>query len=100
MSHAPGAERLKAVLDTNIYIAAFQYPKGRNAVLWQAALAGRYRLLVSPAIIRETAQVLRNDFGWEDERIQKVIRTVADIAGKGLINPRTALNVVAADPDD
>ena len=36
MNPAPGAERLKAVLDTNPYIAAFQYPKGRNAVFWRA----------------------------------------------------------------
>jgi len=100
MSPASGAERLRAVLDTNIYISAFRYTKGRSAVLWQAALAGRYQLLVSPAIIRETARVLRDDFGWQDERVQKVIRTVADIAGKGLIVPRTSLSIVTADPDD
>jgi hypothetical protein len=27
MSPAPGAERLRAVLDTNIYVGAFAYPK-------------------------------------------------------------------------
>ncbi len=58
MNLAPGAAPLKVVLDTNIYIAAFAYPKGRNAALWIAALKGRYRLLVSPAIIRELAEVL------------------------------------------
>lgn len=96
----PAAGRLKAVLDTNIYIAAFQFPKGRNAALWRAARAGRYRLLVSPTIIRETARVLRNDFGWHDERVEKVIRRVAEVAGSGLITPRTTISVISADPDD
>jgi putative PIN family toxin of toxin-antitoxin system len=100
MHPAPGAEQLKAVLDTNLYIAAFQYPKGRNAVLWRAALAGRYRLLVSPAIIRETAKVLRADFGWEDDRVQKVVRGIAAVAAADLVAPRTVLSVIAADPDD
>jgi predicted nucleic acid-binding protein len=59
MTHAPDADRLKVVLDTNIYIAAFEFPRGWNAVLWQAARTGRYRLIVSPPIIRETAHVLR-----------------------------------------
>ena len=100
MSPAPDAARLKAVIDTNIYIAAFNYPKGRNAALWDAAVAGRYRLLVSPEIIRETARVLRTDFGWQDERVHKAVRGIAAVAGVGLITPRTVLAVVAADPDD
>jgi len=100
MSPAPGAERLKAVLDTNVYISAFHYPKGRNAVLWSAARDRRYSLLVSPAIIREMARVLRDDFSWHEERIQKLIRRVADVAGRGVIAPRTTIRAVSADPDD
>jgi predicted nucleic acid-binding protein len=67
------------VLDTNIYIAAFGHPKGRNATLWAAALARRYRLLVSPAIVRELARVL---------------------ASRGTRPPRAAVQVVTADPTD
>jgi len=100
MNHAPAAGRLKAVLDTNIYIAAFQFPKGRNAVLWRAAVAGHFRLLVSPAIIREMARVLRTDFEWEEGRIQDVLRRVADVARGGIVNPRTTIRAVTADPDD
>ena len=61
MSPAPGAERLKVVLDTNVYISAFQYPKGRNVVLWDAAVVGQFRLLVSPAIIQEMAAPLPDE---------------------------------------
>src|SRR5579872_7448038 len=98
MSLAPGADPLKVVLDTNIYIAAFAYPRGRNAALWIAALQGRYRLLVSPAIIREIAQVLRSDFGWDEDRVQSTVRVVAQ-RSDAVVAPRTVLKV-AADPDD
>jgi uncharacterized protein len=100
MSPAPGAARLKAVLDTNVYISAFQYTKGRNAVLWDAALAGRFRLLVSPAIIQEMAGVLRADFRWPEDRVQSAVRIVARVGGKGLVTPHTRVDVVTADPDD
>ena len=98
MSPAPGAERLKAVLDTNIYVGAFAYPKGGNAVIWSAALEGRFRLLVSPAIVGEMATVLRFKFAWQEGRVQKTVRVVAQVAR--VVAPRTVLRVVAADPDD
>ena len=69
MSPALGKEVLNAVLDTNTYIAAFAHPKGRNAAVWNAAVDGRYQLVVSPAIIRETAKVLRRDFAWREDRV-------------------------------
>jgi uncharacterized protein len=100
MNPAPPAALLKAVLDTNIYIAAFQYPRGRNAALWRAARDGRFRLIVSPAIVRELARVLRSDFEWQDERVEKLMRRVADVAGRGVVNPRATVDAPIADPDD
>jgi putative PIN family toxin of toxin-antitoxin system len=93
------AAALKVVLDTNIYISAFAYPKGRNAVLWTAARQGKYLLLVSPAIIREIAKVLRRDFAWQDEGVQEAIRLVVQVA-HAITAGGSALNVVKADPDD
>jgi len=94
----PGAGRLKAVLDTNIYIAAFAFPKGRSAALWDAARRSLFRVLTSPAIIREMAGVLRLDFAWQDDRVRKIIRVVAHVAR--IIAPRSVLSVVSVDPDD
>jgi putative PIN family toxin of toxin-antitoxin system len=100
MSIALGAEHLKAVLDTNLYIASFEFPKGRTAALWHAAAAGRYHLLVSPAIIQEMAGVLRLKFGWPEERVQSAVRAVAHAAGNGIIVPRVRVRALTADPDD
>ena len=66
-------------------------------MIWTAALEGQYRLLVSPAIIRELARVLRSDFAWDDDRVQRTIRLVSQIGN--VIAPRRALKV-ASDPDD
>lgn len=40
------------------------------------------------------------DFEWEDETVRKVIRLVADVAGRGVVAPRKSFDAVAADPDD
>jgi uncharacterized protein len=98
MSPAPCAERLSVVLDTNIYVGAFAFPKGHNAVVWSAALEGRFRLLVSPTIIGELAGILRHKFAWREDRVQKAIRIIAGVAR--VVVPRTVLKVVTADPDD
>ena len=100
MSIVPGAERLKAVLDTNLYIAGFEFPKGRDAAVWRAARARRFRLLVSPAIIQEMAGVLRVKFGWPEERVQSAVRAVARAAGNGLVVPRSRVAALTTDPDD
>lgn len=98
MNLARGGECLKVVLDTNIYVAAFAFRKGRNAILWEAARKGRYELLVSPAVIRELARVLRSNFMWAEDRVQKAIRVVAEVGE--VITPRTEVHAVIRDPDD
>lgn len=94
----PDAALLKVVLDTNIYIAAFNHPRGRNAQLWTSARTGRYRLLVSVPIIREIAEVLRRDFAWKDADVQRRIRVIAQVAE--IVVTKSTLDLVAADPDD
>ena len=44
--------------------------------------------------------VLRSDFGWQDDRIQNLIRRIADVARAGVLNPRITVRAVTADPDD
>ena len=94
----PDALPLNVVLDTNIFIAAFSHPRGRNAQLWTAARTNRYRLLVSVPIIREIADVLRRDFAWPESDLQRRIRLIAQVAE--VVITTTSLDLVAADPDD
>lgn len=97
MSTARG-EDMRAVLDTNVLVSAFTRPMGRVVGLWNAALERRYHLLVSPAIIREVAHVLREDFHWEERRI---VRHSKLLTWTGeLIVPRISLDIILTDPDD
>jgi putative PIN family toxin of toxin-antitoxin system len=89
---------LRVVLDTNIQIAARHRPDGRYATLWHAARERRYTLLFSPALASELGDVLRRDFGWDDNRIQSELRAIARVAE--VVQPRIKLQVVTADPDD
>jgi len=98
MSSAHGKGRLKVVLDTNIYIAAFEFPGSRTGVLWHAAEVGRYALFASPAIVRETMRVLRTRFGWPEDRIGRLVRVIDAVAI--IVAPRRSVRGVPADPDD
>jgi predicted nucleic acid-binding protein len=46
----------------------------------------------------ELGDVLRRDFGWDDNRIQSELRAIARVAE--VVQPRIKLQVVTADPDD
>jgi uncharacterized protein len=97
MSTAPGDE-IRAVLDTNVLVSAFTRPRGLVAPLWRAVQAQRYRLLISPALIHETARVLRKDFQWEERRIIRRSKRLARVGE--LISPQVTLNIIGNDPDD
>ena len=98
MNPVPGAQLLRVVLDTNIYIAAFNHPRGQNANLWTAARDRRYQLLVSVPIVREIAEVLRTDFGWPEPDLQQRIRLVAQVGE--IVITKSILDLVPADTDD
>ena len=93
----PGAP-LKVVLDTNVYFSAFRGTRGVPFELWQRALRREYTLLVSPAIIRELAQVLRSGLKWPEAQIVAQLKLLVRVAK--VVEPGVALQVIKADPDD
>jgi uncharacterized protein len=46
------------------------------------------------------ARVLREDFSWHEERVQRFVRRVADVAGAGVVATHSTVVAVSADPDD
>lgn len=89
---------LRVVLDTNIYISAFTKPAGQTFQVWQAARERRYQLLVSPAIVREIAGVLRERFVWQEREVARRVRIVARVAE--IITPKIVVEVIKDDPPD
>jgi putative PIN family toxin of toxin-antitoxin system len=88
---------VRVVFDTNVYISAFIYPKGLPFRIWQQAVEGRFVLLVSPAIMREIAKVLRR-FGWQEHEIVGYLKLVAKVAQ--IVAPTIAVDAVSDDETD
>ena len=86
------------VLDTNIYVSAFTFPSSVPGRVWRHALHQRYRLLVSPAIVREVARVLREDFHWEERRLRRRLKLL--VRTGEIVTPQSTLHVILHDPDD
>jgi putative PIN family toxin of toxin-antitoxin system len=86
------------VLDTNIYVSAFNGRRRRNFKIWQAAVQGRFHILVSPAIVNELARVLRDGFQWQEPQVQQMLRTIVKVAE--VVSPQKRLSEVVRDPDD
>ena len=98
MNPASAGELVRAVVDTNVYIAAFLHPERPIFQIVQQAAEHRYRLLISPAIVNEVGRVLRKTFGLE-ERV-RLHRLKALTKAAEVINPMITLDVIREDPPD
>ena len=90
--------RLRVVLDTNVYASAFNFPHGKVASIWEHAVKGTYTLLISPAIVAELANVLREKFKWPENDIKARAKRFARMAE--IITPKIVPNVIKDDPTD
>ena len=86
------------VLDTNVYVSAFTFPRGVPWQVWRHALHRGYQLLVSPAIVREVARVLGEDFYWEERRLRRRLKLLVRLGE--IVTPQITLHVTTNDPDD
>ncbi len=98
MNPESGGARLRVVVDTNVYISVFLYPQRPIFQILQHAARGQYRLLTSPAILRELGRVMREDFGVEAGERTRRLKQLAAIAE--IITPQLTLDVITEDPPD
>ena len=89
---------LRAVLDTNVYLSIFVFPESRIFDLWRLAREGRYTVVISPFIVRELMEKLREKFGVPAEAREIIKRRVLRRAD--IVQPTTVPTVIADDPDD
>lgn len=94
---------LKAVVDTNVFVAGIISPKGFPAKIINAWKKRRFELVVSPEIIEEVREVLfqpkiRNLSSWTDRQREEFIENLihAGIPASGSLS----LKIVGDDPDD
>lgn len=89
---------MNVVFDTNIFISAFVIPGSKAEEAYLHALRGGFNLYSSVAILTETAQKLREKFGWEENKIARFLKTIAKVAT--IIKTRPHLHFLTDKPDN
>ena len=89
---------MKVVFDTNIFISAFVIPGGKAEAAYFHALRKDFTLYSSVAILTETAQKLREKFGWQQDKITSLLKAIAKVAI--VIKTEPHLHLLADEPDN
>ena len=89
---------MKIVFDTNIFISAFVIPGSKAEEAYFYALKRDFTLYSSVAILTETAQKLREKFGWQQDRITALLKAIAKVAI--VIKTEPHLHLLADEPDN
>ncbi|MBP1699322.1 MAG: uncharacterized protein H6Q41_4510 [Deltaproteobacteria bacterium] len=89
---------MKVVFDTNIFISAFVIPGGKAEAVYSHALRKDFTLYSSVAILTETAQKLREKFGWQQDKITSLLKAIAKVAI--VIKTEPHLHLLADEPDN
>ena len=90
---------IAAVVDTNVLVSGFGWPRGAPGQVVDAILAGRFLLVTSPALLDELRRVLGYPkFAAVFDEPDRIVELVRDIAV--VIEPRVAVDVVADEADN
>ena len=92
-----GSERPRVVIDTNVYISALNFG-GKPAQILMLFIRGEIEVCLSPFILNELERILREKFGWEEERITDVLRRIREKAIE--VHPRRRVSVIREKDDD
>ena len=85
------------VLDTNIYISAMLFG-GKPEEIMQLSRAGEIHLVISEAILKEVAEVLRRKFNWQNWQVSEAMNEIRSLAV--LVTPHEVVSVIKEDPAD
>jgi putative PIN family toxin of toxin-antitoxin system len=89
---------LRVVFDTNIFISAFVIPGSRAEEAYLGGLREEFILSSSVAILTETAQKLRDKFGWEENKIVRLLKAIGGVAS--VVKTRPHVHILADEPDN
>lgn len=90
---------ISAVVDTNVVVFGFGWPRGAPGQVVEAVLSGRFLLVTSPPLLDELRRVLaypKLAAVFDDaERLVELVREVGVV-----VEPRITLDAVADDADN
>jgi uncharacterized protein len=88
---------MRMVVDTNVIVSALVFG-GLPRRVFEMVESGYCEFYYSPEIENETRRVLRDKFGWHEERLDRYLPDLWNLGKK--VTPRRRVNVVKEDPDD
>lgn len=88
---------VKVVLDTNVIISALLFG-GIPGKILSLANKNVIKLLISPFIFNEIAQVLQKRFNWDEEKIMDALSAIEEVAT--VIEPKTKLSIIKQKDSD
>jgi len=89
---------LKVVFDSNVFIGAFIVSGSKSEEAFLLASRGKLQLFASPAIISETANILRSKFDASEAEVQHFIRQIGKVSA--VVKPRVRIHSLSDDPDN
>lgn len=89
----------RVVFDSNVLVAAYNWPGGVADRAYLLARRAVVELRVSPFILDEVGRVLREKFGWEEDRIERAVAQIRRVA-RGLHEPAESVDVIRNGPTD
>ena len=85
------------VLDTNVYISAVLFG-GKPEEIIKRSREGELNLVISEAILKEIAEILRRKFNWQNWQISETLDEIRELAT--LVVPRKVISVIKEDAAD
>lgn len=89
---------MKVVFDTNIFISAFVIPGGKAEEAYLHAIKGTCALFTSISILTETARKLKEKFGWKEEKIIPLLKSIGKVAT--VVKTQPFLHLLSDEPDN
>jgi putative PIN family toxin of toxin-antitoxin system len=89
---------IKVVLDTNVIVSGFNFPKSNPGRILTLVAAGEITNFVSKPILEETKRILADSFSWTREEVEEAefwLKTFSKA-----VNPKVRLTVIADEPDN
>ena len=91
-------EKIRAVLDTNIYVSALFWKQGNPHRIIQKGIDEEIEIFASEEIIEELRKILKRDFNENDELIKRQINFLLLFVDTVEINQK--IEIVKEDADD
>lgn len=95
----PAESKIKprVVVDTNVIVSGLTF-KGKPREILDLARRGEIQLCISPFILNEMSEVLKEDFGWSEEEIREVAGELK--ARAILVEPEINISIIKEKEDD